>query len=241
MDKISTRFFFSNLLTALFIVVSIPWLKQENELLFDGEDSCYGVVVLFAFISGTYFSIVRAKFMGQNLFRRMSRFEKVFIGILYFFSLMANMTMVLFSLTLINGTEETIPQYAFIILVCLMLFNLWCLGLEVTSLSKPQGKPVSDKKNKKAEWFRLLYVSAGAAATWDNMIISQNFSLSWDQHDFWSELIATIVLVIMILIPFQRLFWYEIMVKSKGWKENLKVFAAFSTALVAAIAPLFFI
>ncbi len=241
MDKLTTRFFLSNLITATIIVLSIPWLQERNKMIFEGKDTVYGIIILLAFISGIYFSIVRSKYMGQQLTGRMSGFEKFFIGLLYLFAMGGNMMMLFVALTSIYGAHETIPTYADIIGISLMLLCMGGLGAEVAYWSKSQGKPVSEKRNKLANWLIMFYVGTGSAVVWDVMIIGSNMSIRTSTSGFWADMVALFFLALMVLFPFQRLFWYEMVVQSRGWKDNLKVALAFTTVLAAAIVPLFFV
>ncbi len=241
MKKLSHRFILSNIITSVWLALNTAMLRGENELIWKGRDLFYGIIIYLIFLFGVYFSFVKARDLAYRCYRKPSGFESFVLVLLYLFAILGNSGMLYFSGSLIFGGMDNAPEAFKNISTGLMVISFFYIvaeGYVLGGNSNP--KPVSDRKRKIADYAVMLYISTGITITWNALILGGKVRLSVHQHDFVSELIAACVLVVMMVLPFQRLFWYEVFADSGGWKDNLKVAASFLLVIAGAILPLFF-
>ncbi|MDX2361394.1 MAG: hypothetical protein QNK23_11355 [Crocinitomicaceae bacterium] len=240
MEKISRRFLLTNILTAVSIVLGIKALRAEGEDIWEQQNTLYGVVILLAFLVGAYFSVLKAKELASKRQKSTSIYQNLFLMILYLYAIFGNIFMSTIGVSYIFGGLTEIPAYASIGLIILFAVGVGSLIWEGASLGKSKKPPISKLKSKVTNFGLMFYTSMGIGVAWQLMIVGGDNTLAWGAQNFWGDLISSLLAVVVIVIPFDRLFWYEIMAQTNGWKDNLKVLWSLCFVIAAAIVPLFF-
>jgi len=240
MRSITARFVISNIISSIILIGSIPLLKQQQNEVFNGVGKIGGIIIFLVLITGQFASVYKAKVIATiHYLPRFNRLEKIFLGIIFFFGVTSViMTMVTFT-NVFGSSLDDVPSVIKIIAIILTLTGVVLLVVEALIVFGN----ISVKPKKESKWVNLmvyLYVSVGIAIGWDTMVLGSKIGLSWDQSNIVSELIASVFLALMLFFPFQRLFWFEIMAVSRGWKDNLVVFCSVLMVLICAIIPLFY-
>ncbi|MFT5779752.1 MAG: hypothetical protein ACI837_002711 [Crocinitomicaceae bacterium] len=241
MKNITTRFVLTNIVSAIVLIISLPLVHQERqELIDDKQDVLKGAVILGTFILGFILRIIKSKAVSVASTGEMSFLEKMFLGLLFLFSLSATINFVMISSTYLYGDGMS-SQGQMIYGISLMMISVCIIFYEAAMVLSSGSNYSKDKPKRK--WVDPLYsyyIGFGIALSWDVMVVGGSSGLSFDMENFWSEFIATIFLALMMVVSIQRLFWFEVFTSSTGWKDNLKVIASVVLVLASAIVPLFY-
>ena len=238
MNKLSYRFILSNIITSVLLVISSMVFGKSDGNAWEEQNILYGLFIYPVFLAGLFFGLVKARDLGNRITKKLSTFEVVFVFILYVFALGANAMMLFMANNLLYGGHQHIPRFIENITIGLMLLTFVVLIAEPILFSSLKKKHIGKRMLKWTDFFHGAYISIGIGVTWNVLVYNGKLRISFEQSDFWGELFALIVLAIMIILPFQRLFWYEVMAESNK-KDSWKVFGSISLVIVAAILPLF--
>lgn len=240
MKQLSLRFFLSNVFTAIWLIVNISQLQSDNRLIWKGKDPVYGSMLLVIFFAGIFFSWVKARDLRARSKKVPGKFENFLLILFYLFAIGGNSLWLFAAVSLIFGGYEAVPDTFKNASVAVMLISFLFLTAEGYVLGNGTGKLLSEKMRKITDAIVVLYIGTGISVVWNTLILGGNVSLRPDQPALWSELIAACVLVLMMVLPFQRLFWFEVFSESQHRNDHLKIFAGLVLVLAGAIVPLFF-
>lgn len=241
MEKLANRLILSNIISAILIVLSSASLKGNHDFIFNGRSWPLGVGILISLCLGMYFSIIKARAIGQRSSVNPGIVKGFFLFLLYLFSLLANFLIYISAMCLmvgsIDGGSEPLKVAGILFLVTIFTLLIF-EGFSVSGASKRQ---VSRGRERTANLFVMIYMNVGISITWDALILGGSRDLDIHQSDIIPELLACVALTLMLLFPFQRLYWYEVLTTSTTRKDNLKILAAICVVILAAISPMFFL
>lgn len=239
MNKLSVRFYLSNAFTCAWLIYNNATLNEEHDAL-DSENILYGVFLYLIILPGVYFSYIKAKELSYTHKHPLNVFEKIFIFLIYIFALLGNSLIAFFAMSFIYGGHENVPEW---FMTANTIFNILAVGYifaEGYVLGNTPSRSPAPGLIRFANFFLPIYTGIAISLVWHVFMLGGNLSLDLNQSDIISETIAACVLVLMIVLPFQRLLWFEIFANSAGWRANLKIVGSLIFVILAAILPLFF-
>lgn len=242
MHKITLKFLLTNILTAVFLILNTQdWVIKYDEVMHQ-ENVGLGIGLLIFFVLGFLVRVKMAYSSAYNAQKNISKFERFFIGVLLLFALTSTMNFSFISTNNIFGDIEANEGFKTYLSMTLIIISVLLLIAEAMILFVEDKAELKPPKHEKA-YNRLYqyYVSIGIALSWNIMMIGNSQGLSFDMPDFWPELFANIALVVMLVLPFQRFFWYEIFSASKTLKDQFIVFSSLLIVIASAVVPLFFV
>lgn len=240
MDKLSVRFYLTNAIACIWLIFNGRALEEEHDSLFSRQDIFYGILLYLTVILGVYFSYIKAKELSYNQKHRFNGFERIFIFLIFLFGILGNSLIAYFATAYLFGSVEAAPEWFY---NGNIIFNLLAIGYYIAEgyvLASGVKNPPAAWKVKLSNYIVPIYTGVAISLVWNVFMLGGNLSLDLGQSDILSETISACVLVLMIVLPFQRLLWFEIFADSKGWKANLKIVASLIFVMLAAILPLFF-
>lgn len=242
MHKITIQFLLTNILTSILLIVNAQYWENKFDEIMHERNIELGIVILIFFVLGFIIRIKKAYIAAFNSKNNISKFERYFIAILLFFALTSTMNFSFISTNNIFGDIEANEGYKAYLSMTLIIISVLLLIAEAMILFVEDKAEIKPQKHAKT-YNRLYryYVSIGITLSWNVMMVGNSQGLSFDMTDFWSELFANIVLAFMLVLPFQRFFWYEIFSASKTIKDNFIVAGSLILVVASAIVPLFFI
>ena len=241
MKNINTRFIISNIVSSVIIIISIPLWNNQNKSLFHEKDLMQGIFLLSFFTLGFFLRIKKSREIARTMPKKeLNTIEFRFLTLLFICGLFPAIPFVFGGVSNIFGGMNESGTTGMIISCSLFSCTVFVLFYENYMVSGA-ANPKPAKQTKWLDPVYNLYVGITITLVYDNWVIGPNSKLAWGMESFWSEFIASIFLVIMFMIPIQRLFWHEVFINSLGWKDNLKVSASCLLVLASAITPLFFL
>jgi hypothetical protein len=238
--KLSARFYLSNAIACIWLIYNGRALEAEHARLFQSQDIFYGVLLYLVLIPGVYFSYIKAKDLSHKRPHRLNVFEGIFISALFLLGVLGNSLIAYFGTAYLFGSVEAAPQWFY---NGNIVFNLLAIGYyfaEGYVLISGVRKPPAAWKVKVSNYILPIYTGLAISVVWNVFMLGGNLRLDASHSNILSETIAACVLVLMIVLPFQRLFWFEIFSESQGWKANLKIVGSLLFVMLSAILPLFF-
>lgn len=241
MNQLSVRFFVTNIFTCIWVIYNSSQLKEEHDTLSGTQNVPYGLALYTLMLAGVFFSWVKARDLAYNKKHSLNTFERILLVLLYLFALLSNSILAYIASSYLFGGDNAIPEWFKNTNVAINLIVVGFVFAEAYVLAgEGRKKKVSDRLLRLSNFILPLYTGIAIGVAWNVLLIGSNLSLDLSQHDIVSETIAACVLVMMIVLPFQRLLWFEVFSESKGWKTNLQVAAGLLSVVLCAIIPLFF-
>ncbi len=242
MQKITLKFLLTNILTAVFLIINAQdWVIKYDEVMHQ-RNVGLGIGILAFFILGFFIRGKMAYISAYNAKGNISKFERFFIAILLLFALTATTNFIFISNNNIFGEIEAYQGYRMYLGVTLGVVSLFLLLFEgLVLLDKEEFKIKAPRHEKVYTRLYQYYIGIGVSISWNIMMVGNSKGLSFDMPDFWTELFANVALVVMLVLPFQRFFWYEIFSGSKTFKDNLIVLGSLLVVIASAVVPLFFV
>lgn len=242
MQKITLKFLLANILTSIFLILnSGDWVIKYDEFMHH-RNVGLGVGLLVIFVIGFFIRYKMATISAYNAKNNISKVERIFLAALFLFALTGTINFTFMANNNIFGEIEEYQGYKMYLGITLVVVSFFLIMFEgVLIFAKDEFKLKKPKHQKVYTRLYQYYIGIGVSISWNMMMIGNSKQMTLDMPNFWSELIATIFLVIMLVFPFQRFFWYEVFSASKTIKDNLIVIGSLIMVIASAVVPLFYL
>ncbi|MBN2443197.1 MAG: hypothetical protein JXJ04_17685 [Spirochaetales bacterium] len=194
------------------------------------RDIVWGIEIYLAIVVGLVVSSLRFRIIRSESNRSLHKYEKIFLFLLIFlafgtFVYMAGIAnMMLF--------DRPLKELADTLAAIVSIIAFWMVFVENYFMQK--GSKTKFTKMQKAiiNILTMFYVSSGIGACWNALMFN-----IFKEINTPLDSLAIIFLCLMILLPFQRHFWLEVMLGSKSIKDNVLVIAALIITVILAVLP----
>jgi hypothetical protein len=237
MKNISTRFVLGNILSSILLIwFSSDWAQMNKQLSVSGSDPLYGFMLYAVVILGIVTSTMKGYDVSYNSTKSLKWFEQIFIFILYVMSLFVLLILLGASVNLMFTVDyqyKTKVHIFLIVIACVVGFIL--LVLEGFFLEHRPNKPLSKQQLWLANLGSSLYSSFGIGICWNTMVIGGGIHFQPGALSF----VQQILLMLVMVFPFQRLFWFEVFNDAESKLDYVKVFGSFLLVMASGILPLY--
>ena len=228
----SSSIFISSIIISLIIGLSYTFIDEDLELMRTGQNVPLGVALLILSILTMPFSLIKARDLAFRSRNGISRAETFLIATLYFAALFTTLFIVFIGCCLLEGDSNLSMFLMFLFFgvggaaVVFFLAEAWTLFLTIP------------KKQPAKIWTHISnyivphYSGLAIAVFWEGA-----FDQGWETDIVDTrKLLLSIVMAFVLILPFQRLFWYESFIESQSRKENLSALASIFLSVAVAVA-----
>ena len=202
------------------------------EIMRPGTNPLLGSVMLVMILLAMPFSVIKARDLSFKERKNLIKAERFLIIMIYFAALFTTILIVYMSCSLIDDSptlSENMLYIFYSISGIALFFFLWeCWILFVAGA----------KKRPQKRWVRLsnfiipLYAGLAIAILWESA-----FDLNWEADPIdVRKVILSCMLALVLILPFQRMFWYETFAGSSSGRESLRSLASIVLSWGVAVA-----
>lgn len=238
MKQLSWRFVFSNILAAVFLVVFAPsWKKLSEDMTVDGSDPLYGWIIFLVTIVGIIASALKAYDLAFHARVKLKVLQKIFLVFLYLVSMFGAVIMVTIASRMIQPWD-VMRNGGFVFLILLIIVAMFVLlVLESHFLDDRPKKPLSKPSLQFANIGSMMYSGFGISICWNAIVIGGQIYFPYNLLGF----VQLVLTMLIMVFPFQRLFWYEMFSHADSKLDHFKVVGAIALTLLSGILPYYFI
>jgi hypothetical protein len=237
MKNISTRFVFGNILSAILLVwFSSDWVQLKKEIDDHGSDPLYGFLIYIVILLGIVTSTMKGYDVSYHSTKRLMWFEQIFIFILYTLSLLVMFILLNVSINFMFSADDQYKDKDHIFLIVIAaVAGFILLVLEGFFLEHRPAKPLSKEKVWFANVGSSIYSSFGIGICWNTIVVGGGIHF---QPGAFS-LLQQILLMLLLVFPFQRLFWFEVFNDAESKLDYVKVIGSIMLVMASGIIPLY--
>lgn len=194
----------------------------------------WGIQIYLALGIGLVVSSLQFQLICSESERSLHKYEKIFLYILSVSAFGTFTIMALIANRMLFG--ESVKGLAELIATIVSIIAFAMMFVEYYYISKGSTAKFTKTKKLVINILTFFYVSTGIGACWNTVL----FHL-FKEVTSPLQILGMIYLCLMILLPFQRHFWFRVMLASKSLKDNVFVTAAILITVILAILPKFLV
>jgi hypothetical protein len=188
MKNISIRFLLNNIVTAVSIILGIKALRGEGTDIWERQNILYGVLILTAFLIGSFVSVLKARELASQRQRSTSVYQNLFLMVLYLYAFICNAFMASLGVSYIFGGIRDAPAIVSIGLLLLFVVSIGSLIQEGKGLGRRFQPMMGKSKRQMVNIGLMMYTSLGIGSAWQLMIVGETEVLTWGQQGFFNDL-----------------------------------------------------
>ncbi len=176
---------------------------------------------------------IRASNIAYESKNHIKWYGRLFLFTLYICSFVANMLLINSAIRMIGFDSRTGGARGYAIIILIVGFI--SLIAESYFLQNRPKQILYPHHQKKINWISGIYSSLGVSLCWNHLVVAGGIHFT----NTVFSILMHIVLMFVLVFPFQRLFWYELVSNSESRKDNLKTFGAIVLVFACGIIPIF--
>jgi hypothetical protein len=238
MNQLSNRFVLNQVVTAILLVVfAADWKALGSKLDQPGSDPLYGAILILVVLFGIVANVMKAYDLAHYSRNRLKWFEQLFLVFLYLTSMFGGIFMLFAGAYMITSFSAKNDSGLIFLMVMVMIAMFILLVLEGFYLENRPKKPLQKSKLMLANLGSMLYTSFGISICWNAFVIGGNIHID---NDIWGFLHLCVVML-LIVFPFQRLFWYQVLSDAETKVDHVKVLAGIVLVLLSGTIPYYWV
>lgn len=238
MNQLSTRFILSNVIAAgLLIYFGSGWKDAHHALVTPGSDAWFGVFIYLATVMGIVANAYKAYDLAYQTKNAFKWFEQLFLFIIYVFGFAGGMVMIFVGFQYMGDYEFQMEGGVLILQLFTGIAAFVLLVLESYFFQYRPKKPLSKFKRQFANFGSTTFSGIGISVLWNAFILGSDRYM----HSTVIEFLGYSLLMIALVFPFQRLFWYEVLGSAESKIDHLKTFGAILLVILSGVVPLYFV
>lgn len=234
MKHLNTKFIISNIITAVFLFFSVPYYRREAEQWIErGSAPLYSYGLMLIVLVGMISMILKSYSLAYYSRNKIQWHGRLFLVLTYVGAFISNMAILIKAEALGDYfPKSTGPM---ILVVLIMVFGFIGLILESHFIQHRPKKPLPKRWVRLADTGSMIYSSVGINLCWNHLVIGANIHYT----NLLFSVLMHVLLMVVFVFSFQRLFWYEIMSDSETKTDNRKTFLAILLVFLSGILPIY--
>ncbi|MBL1280712.1 MAG: hypothetical protein COA33_010585 [Fluviicola sp.] len=213
----------ANIIISVCVISSSYFLDENMSIMRPGYNPLVGYAILSIAILAMPFGVIKARSLSFKKKENITKSELFIITMLFFGALFTTILIVYMGCVLIEPrdfsfSDETLYIFGGVASFAVITFLLECWNLFL-------GSP---KKEPKKGWVTIsnlivpLYCGISIAILWEGA-----FDPQWELDPIdLRKVIVSSTMAFLLILPFQRLFWYELFTDTVTGKESVKAVAS---------------
>ena len=235
MKQLSTRFIISNIVTAVLLCFSVNYYRKHYQ--YEHEHSTsgfYSLILILAVLVGMVSMNIKSYDLAYHSKNKIQWHGRLFLIIMYLSGWISNMFVAGAAMPKGAIYHHTLMDT---LIILVFIIGFIAIILESHFLSSRPKKPLPKYLVNLAEKGSMIYSSVGIGLCWNHLVIGANIHFT----NIVLSIFTHIILMIIFVFSFQRLFWYEIISNSETKKDNLKTFLAIVLVFLSGILPIYLV
>lgn len=214
-------------------VFAADWKALGSKLDYPGSDPLHGIILIVIVVFGMIANVMKAYDLAHYSRNRLKWFEQLFLVFLYLTSMFGGLFM-LFAGAYMMKNFNSKNDFGMIFLMLIVMVAMFILlVLEGFFLENRPKQPLQKSNLMFANLGSMLYTSFGISICWNAFIIGGNIRIS---QDIWGFLHLCLIMLLLVF-PFQRLFWYQVLSDAETKIDHVKVLAGIILVILSGTLP----
>lgn len=234
MKQLNARFILSNIVTALLLVVFMPYYREQVEASRErGTNVWYGYLLLAIVFLGMIAMIAKSYNLSASSKNKLHWHGRLFLILIYIGGFGSNVILIMAAEH--HGNFFFERPFGMVSVVLVLIFGFIFLLLESHFLQERPVRKLPKKFDVPIDLVGSMYTSVGINLCWNHFVVG----IHVDTNNLLVSIPTYLILMFFFVFSFERLFWYEIMSDSETKRDNLKTIVAILLVMAAGIVPMY--